>query len=197
MNHAKTKLEVLWRQLVEAGSEHLVLNMDDGIHADSLSVGEIDSTAYRIHYQLDCDARWNVQRLQIEDLLANHTVTLVRGKDNRWSDDENHALEALDGCVDVDIMITPFTNTLPIQRLKLKTGQSREISVVYIGLPGLIVSKFEQRYTCLAKSPEGSVYRYESLKSGFTAELKVDVDGLVVDYPDIFRMEEKRRLASD
>ena len=41
------------------------------------------------------------------------------------------------------------------------------------------------------------MYRYESLKSGFTAELKVDEDGLVIDYPDIFRMEEKRRLASD
>ena len=197
MNHAKTKLEVLWRQVVEAGSEHLVLSTDDGIHADSLSVGEIDSTTYRIHYQLDCDAAWNVQRLRIEDLLLNHVVTLVRGKDNRWSDERNHLLEALDGCVDVDIMITPFTNTLPIQRLKLKTGQSREIAVVYIGLPGLIVSSFEQRYTCLARISEGSIYKYESLKSGFTAELNLDVDGLVTDYPDIFRMEAKRRLASD
>ncbi len=197
MNITKTKLEVLWRQVVEAGSEHLVLSMHDGIHADSLSVGEIENTTYRIHYQLHCDAGWNVQRLRIEDLLLNHVVTLVRGKDNRWSDDGNHLLEALDGCVDVDIMITPFTNTLPIQRLKLKTGQSREIAVVYIGLPGLIVSRFEQRYTCLVRNSEGSIYKFESLKSGFTAELKVDVDGLVVDYPDIFRMEEKRRLASD
>jgi uncharacterized protein len=197
MNITKTKLEVLWRQVVEAGSEHLVLSMDDGIHADSLSVGEIENTTYRIHYQLHCDAGWNVQRLRIKDLLLNHVVTLVRGKDNRWSDDGNHLLEALDGCVDVDIMITPFTNTLPIQRLKLKTGQSREIAVVYIGLPGLIVSRFEQRYTCLASNSEGSIYKYESLKSGFTAELKLDVDGLVTDYPDIFRMEAKRRLASD
>ena len=52
MNITKTKLEVLWRQVVEAASEHLVLSMDDGIHADSLSVGEIreylnvDSLAY-------------------------------------------------------------------------------------------------------------------------------------------------------
>ncbi|MGZ6316921.1 MAG: putative glycolipid-binding domain-containing protein, partial [Anaerolineales bacterium] len=82
MNPAKTKLEVLWRQVVEAGSEHLVLSMDDGIHADSLSVGEIDSMTYRIHYQLDCDAGWNVQRLRIEDLLLDHAVTLVRGNDN-------------------------------------------------------------------------------------------------------------------
>ena len=197
MNDAKMKLEVLWRQMVESGSEHLVLSMDAGVHADSLSVGEIESTSYRIHYEIDCDASWNVRRLRIEDLLLHETVALVRGEHDSWTDDEGHSLEALDGCSDVDIMITPFTNSLPIKRLKLKVGESGEISVVYIGLPDLTVSKLEQRYTCLSLDPDGGVYRYESLKSGFTADLKVDTDGLVVDYPDIFRMDSKRRLASD
>ena len=69
--------------------------------------------------------------------------------------------------------------------------------MVYIGLPDLTVSKLEQRYTCLSLDQDGGIYRYESLKSGFTADLKVDTDGLVVDYPDIFKMDSKRRLASD
>ena len=74
MVEPKMKLEVLWRQLVESGEEHLILSMDAGVHADSLSVGEIESTAYRIHYEIDCDANWNVQRVEVEDLL-NGKVT--------------------------------------------------------------------------------------------------------------------------
>jgi len=188
------KLEVLWRQIVGIGAEHLVLNVDGGIHADSLSVGEIEGTAYRIHYEIDCDSDWNVRRVLADDLLSRQVVALARATDGRWSDEAGIQLDALDGCTDVDIMITPFTNTLPIRRLNLKVGEAREIAVVYIGLPGLVVSRFEQRYSCLSLDKDGGIYRYESLKSGFTADLKVDTDGLVVDYPNIFVMDAKRRL---
>jgi hypothetical protein len=51
--------------------------------------------------------------------------------------------------VDVDISITPFTNTLPIGRLKLHTGESQEILAVYICMPDLAISTDRQRYTCL------------------------------------------------
>jgi uncharacterized protein len=188
------KLEVLWRQLVGIGAEHLVLSTDGGIHADSLSVGELGGTAYRIHYTIDCDSDWNVRRLVADDLLTRQVVVLTRDEGDLWRDEAGTPIEALNGCTEVDIMITPFTNTLPIQRLKLKVEEGKEIAVVYLGLPGLAVSRFEQRYTCLSRSEDGGIYRYESLKSGFTADLKVDTDGLVVDYPNIFAMDAKRRL---
>jgi hypothetical protein len=41
-----------------------------------------------------------------------------------------------------------------------------------------------QRYTC---PKEGELYRYESLESDFMADLRVDADGLVLDYPGLFR----------
>ncbi len=189
------KLEVLWRQLAGIGAEHLVLSLDGKIRADSLAVGEIESTAYRIHYELECDAGWNVQRVRVEDLLNGKVVSLARGEDNRWSDGEGRPLPEFDGCTDVDIMITPFTNTLPIRRLNLKAAEAREIAVVYVGLPGLQVSRFDQRYTCLGVDANGGLYRYDSLKSGFKANLRVDTDGLVVDYPNIFEMDAKRRLS--
>jgi hypothetical protein len=190
------RLELLWRQLVGIGAEHLVLSVDGGVHADSMAVGEIESTAYRIHYTIDCDARWIVQRLHVEDLLSGKAVVLRRGENDLWSDERDRVLTELDGCRDVDIMITPFTNTLPIKRLQLKPGEAREIAVVYVGLPGLAVSKFEQRYTCLSLNQNGGIYRYENVKSDFRADLQVDTDGLVVDYPNIFAMEAKRRLES-
>ena len=194
------KLEVLWRQLAGIGAEHLVLTVDEDIHADihadGMAVGEIESTAYRVRYNVDCDAKWNVERLQVKDLLGERTLTLARLQNNRWSDGEGHELEELQGCTDVDVMITPFTNTLPIRRLDLAVGEANNIAVVYVSVPDLIASKFEQRYTCLSLDENGGRYRYESLKSGFTAELKTDSDGLVVDYPNIFVMDAKRRLAA-
>jgi hypothetical protein len=187
-------LEVLWRQLAGIGAEHLVLSVDGSIHADGLAVGEVESAAYRIHYGIDCNPDWQVQGLRVEDLLSHNVVSLARAKDGHWGDEAGGMLPDLDGCTDVDIMITPFTNTLPIRRLNLKLGEEREIAVVYVGLPGLVVSRFEQRYTCLSLNENGGTYRYESLKSGFTADLVVDTDGLVVDYPNIFVMDAKRRL---
>lgn len=188
------RLEVLWRQLAGTGEEHLILDEQGGVHADSLSVGEINSTAYRIHYGIDCDSAWNVQRLRAEDLLSGAVLNLTRDGEDQWTGAADRQVEALRGCRDVDIMITPFTNTLPIRRLGLKVGEAREIAVVYVALPGLLTSRVEQRYTCLSQGEDGGLYRYENLRSGFTANLKVDMDGLVVDYPDIFKMEAKRRL---
>lgn len=37
------------------------------------------------------------------------------------------------------------------------------------------------------RSAEGGLYRYESVLSGFNAKLQLDADGLVVEYPGIFR----------
>ena len=188
-------LEVLWRQLIGIGAEHLRLSVDGSIHADSLAVGQIETSAYRVHYGIDCDSSWQVRGVRVEDLLSPKVVSLVCANDGRWSDEEGDPRPDLDGCTDVDIMITPFTNTLPIRRLNLKVGEAKEISVVYVGLPGLVISRFEQRYTCLSLNENGGMYRYENVKSDFTADLTVDTDGLVVDYPNIFVMDAKRPLA--
>jgi hypothetical protein len=99
--------------------------------------------------------------------------------------------------MDVDIMITPFTNTLPIRRLNLRVGEAQGIAVAYVRVPNLALSRVEQRYICLSLDQSGGLYRYESPESGFSANLKVDTDGLVLDYPDIFVIDAKRSLAHD
>lgn len=86
--------------------------------------------------------------------------------------------------MDVDIQATPLTNTLPIRRLDPKDGESVDIRLAYIRIPDLTVAPADQRYTALRS---GSLYRFESLESGFTADLPVDEDGFVLDYPGLFR----------
>ena len=85
---------------------------------------------------------------------------------------------------------TPFTNTLPIRRLALQPGSSATLNMLYIAIPQMHIEVAEQRYTCLEVTASGGQYRYESLANGvswFTAELAVDNEGLVLDYPGLFR----------
>lgn len=44
-----------------------------------------------------------------------------------------------------------------------------------------------QQYTCLEKSNWGGLYRFLSPDGGFTADLLVDADGLVLGYPGLFK----------
>jgi len=148
----------------------------------------------RMQYTLSCDVEWHVSSLFAVIPVprgAGPVPNMIRlhadGAGNWW-DDKGNPLDALQGCIDVDIMLTPLTNTLPIRRLAPTPGESREISVVYIAAPDLSIRPFRQRYTRLDDDGDGrSRYRYESLESGFTAELLVDDDGFVIDYSDIWR----------
>jgi hypothetical protein len=79
---------------------------------------------------------------------------------------------------------TPYTNTLPIKRLGLVPGESADIFVAYFD--GAELQPWPERYACLEKDGGGGLYRFESLDGGFTAELPVDSDGLVLGYPRLF-----------
>jgi hypothetical protein len=87
-------------------------------------------------------------------------------------------LPELHGCPDVDLAVTPATNTLPIRRLDLGIGKSESVIAVWVKFPELTVQTLSRRYTRLAKN----TYRYES-DTGFSAEIGVDDLGLVTAYP--------------
>ena len=67
--------------------------------------------------------------------------------------------ERLRGYLDVDLSVTPATNTLPVRRLQLQIG-----------------------YTRL----EENLYRYESRSGTFSALVEMDELGLVVEYEGIW-----------
>lgn len=87
----------------------------------------------------------------------------------------------------MDISVTPFTNTIPIRRLALGPRESTDLAVSYVDVFGMRVKRARQRYTCLEHGTEGGKFRYEALESGFVADLRVDADRLVFDYPEAFR----------
>jgi uncharacterized protein len=93
----------------------------------------------------------------------------------RWTVD-GRAREELHRCVDVDLRVTPATNTLPIRRLELDVGQRAGVRAAWVGFPGLEVEPLEQSYERLSEE----TYRYRA--GAFEADLVVDQTGLVIRY---------------
>ncbi|WP_244817212.1 putative glycolipid-binding domain-containing protein [Caballeronia sp. Lep1P3] len=180
---------VRWSQRDGAGLEYVALDArPDAVVIESTIVGESEADAFGAMYRIECDARWQVTRLAVK-LAGGAAIDLTRkdgdnGAAHAWTDASGAPQEGLRGCIDVDISATPFTNTLPIRRLQLQPGERRVIRVVYVHVPAMNVRAVEQAYTCL--DADGR-YRFEGLDTGFSAEITVDQDGLVVDYPGLFK----------
>lgn len=179
----------MWMPWDKPGLEHLHLTIQpEGAVAEGLIIGIAEGQPFHARYEVSCDTQWRVRNVSVALLGSNHPGirVAVDGK-GHWMDDSGERIPELAGCVDVDVSVTPFTNTLPIRRLRLQPGASAELLVAYIDVPALRLTAVRQRYTCLDARPDKALYRFEMLDGGFTAELPVDTDGLVIHYPGLFR----------
>jgi uncharacterized protein len=180
---------VRWKDWEGRGLEHCVCREDaEGLVLEGVVAGTRQG-AYGGHYFVRTDPDFRTREVRVAYVDGPYLHVQSDG-DGNWHDAiGNRALPALDGCIDVDIGITPATNMIPIKRLKLKALESRDITAAYVPLPDQIEGDFlpqraEQRYTCLTLDQR---YRYEGLFRAFTAELEIDEAGLVLDYPDTFK----------
>jgi hypothetical protein len=167
----------------EAGLEHVdVRPADGGLDISGVVIAQEDETQFGLSYRLKLDALWHTREVQLRT-TSGHVLHLESDGRGHWQENGKQQ-PALQGCIDVDIQATPITNTLPIRRLDLETGESMDIRLCYITVPNLTVFASNQRYTA---TEAGSLYRFESLEDGFAADLPADADGFVLDYPGLFR----------
>lgn len=180
--------EVMWWAWDGPGLGHLSLAArESGVVADGLVLGVEEGRPFRLAYGVRCDARWRVRAARVGVPGEPPKVELFSDGEGNWTGADGSGLPRLRGCEYVDFSFTPFTNTLPIRRLGLSRGESADVSVVYFDGAGLQPWPEPQRYTRLESADGGGLYRYLSLDGGFAADLPVDEDGLVLDYPGAFR----------
>ncbi|MBO1906912.1 putative glycolipid-binding domain-containing protein [Microvirga sp. 3-52] len=165
------------------GMEHVdVRPADGGLHISGVVIAQEGENKFGLTYRLKLDALWHTKEVHVRT-TSGQALHLESDGRGHWQENGKDRSD-LQGCIDVDIQATPLTNTLPIRRLDLETGESMDIRLCYIDVPGLTVAPSDQRYTALET---GSLYRFDSLESGFTADLPVDGDGFVLDYPGLFK----------
>jgi uncharacterized protein len=171
---------IVWSFDLGEGHEHLSVSLRaNGIDADGAVIHLMPGKkVIRHRYILGADGNARTRTLMLDPLDGRAALVLVADGEGRWFDATGRTIAHLDGCIDLDIAGSCFTNTLSIRRLQLREGESADIRVAYVDLPELTVRAVHQRYARRADT----TYGYEGLDSRFKAEIEVDADGLVIRY---------------
>lgn len=183
---------VLWKRLDQPGLEYAMLQSSakGGWLIQGDVVGAIDGMPSRVVYQVRVDHRWHTHRLAVDVLVGGtrHRLHIINHARRGWrTRPDNRALPHLDGCIDVDLGISPVTNTLAINRLKLGIDQEADVTTAWVRFPEkendvLSIAPLAQRYKRLA----GRRYLYRSGDSyddlSYQAILEVDDLGLITYY---------------
>jgi hypothetical protein len=194
---------IIWRGLDQWRAEVTHICMDAaGLRATGTQLGT-DPLTYRLDYTLEAGP----------DLITRRLAVKVTGE--RWSrevqlthDDAGgwRCESKSDGDVDLappggdtgtladaqdcDLGFSPLTNLMPLRRHALHNRPgSLELLAAWVSVPDLGVVAYPQRYEHLRMDADGAVVRFTSLgiHEGFTSELQLDRDGLVLVYPELAR----------
>lgn len=172
---------LIWRGLDDPSMEFFTLRqMLDGWQLAGTIVAVENAQPLRVGYVIDCAADWHTRNVELSltDAEGERTLSLRASGTGDWLVGD-HRLDAVAGCIDIDLGITPATNTLPIRRLNLAVGESAAVVATWVRFPSLTIQTLSQRYTRIAEHR----YHYAS-DPGFECDLVVDDDGLIATYPE-------------
>lgn len=175
---------LLWTGHEYYSLENCLLNCtDNGSQINSVIVGQYMDSIYRVEYDIITNRNWETTFVKIKSQQNNQfeDFTLESNGKGHWKLGGKSNAE-FEGCLDVDISLTPFTNTLPINRLMLNVNENRDTKVIYIDLLQQKVTPVRQKYIRLSDTQ----YRYENIPNDFEATITVDDLGLVLNYPSLF-----------
>ena len=169
---------VRWQTWDGEGDETVTLRWEN---EGWTALGEV--TRERVSYVIRLSATWQIRQFLLFRDQDEPDLWLGTDGSGRWGEMNGAHRPDLDGCTDIDLHATPFTNSIPIRRLQLDSGDAAEISAALIDVDTLGVIPVQQRYEHL---PTGE-WRKVHVKTGTAIDFRVDRYGLVHDEPDRFR----------
>ncbi len=145
-----------------------------------------DERAWAVRYSVvvDDDGLAREARVECRSEAGSHLVRLEADGRGRWTVD-GAAAPHLDGCLDVNLEASAFTNAFPVRRLRLGAGERAEAPAAYVRAPHLAVERLEQSYARLPDGDGRARYDYAAPAFDYAAVLTYDAGGLVLDYPGI------------
>ncbi|MEX2237244.1 MAG: putative glycolipid-binding domain-containing protein [Dehalococcoidia bacterium] len=165
----------IWKGTGEERTEAVLVDIsDDRLLARGTQIG-LDPEPYELRYRLETGPGFVTELLQLEAVGDGFRRTLELRRD---------VSVELDGVPDCDIAFSPLTNTMPILRHRLhERAGVRDFVMAWVSVPDLKVHSAGQRYEHLA----AGLVRFATAEGDFTADLRVDADGLLIDYPGLAR----------
>lgn len=199
--HTERRRAMAWLKDESSGAEFAEISIDDeSLTARGVCIGG-EPALYRLDYDLKTGPNFVTSHLRVQCCgdRWRRRLNLRRCAQGGWSIDATAEGEIglpppggdvaqLEAALDCDLGLSPLTNSMPICRHGLMHGGGPiDFLMAWVAVPALSVQGDRQRYSHVATRGLRHVVRYEALEGGFAADIVVDDDGVVVDYPGIAR----------
>jgi len=174
---------VLWRNLSVSGSDYCALyRLPNSWLLKGTALAALkENDPLLVHYEVECDQNWHTSNVEVHCAHGTtHHHLELQAHSSTWRRD-GQPLPQVQGCLDVDIAITPATNTLPIRRFRLAPGAAQDVTAAWIKIPELTIEPLPQRYTNI----DNHRYHYQSANN-FSADLEIDEQAMIVRYSDLW-----------
>jgi uncharacterized protein len=156
---------------------------------------------YRLDYELETEVGFVTKRLRVTSRGEGwrRELDLRRDEEGVWRAVTNGEGDVdlppaggdtarLADALDCDLGLSPVTNMMPILRHDLLHGGGPiELTTAWVEVPALAVRADGQRYRHVSSAADRHVIRFEAVDGSFSADITVDADAVVVDYPGIAR----------
>jgi hypothetical protein len=198
---AEARRVVAWVKDEPFGVEFAEISVaDEYLTATGVAIGTAPRP-YRLDYELETEQGFVTARLGVTSRGEGwrRALDLRRDRKTGWSiDADEHGVvdlppaggdtATLADALDCDLGLSPLTNMMPILRHGLiKSGGPIEFTMAWVAVPALAVQADRQRYRHVGSAADHHVVRYEAVDGSFAADIAVDADSVVIDYPGIAR----------
>ncbi|MEO6868674.1 MAG: putative glycolipid-binding domain-containing protein [Ginsengibacter sp.] len=164
--------QILWNGLFYHSVENcFIKNNVTGTEIVSSITSLFEDIINKVDYVIKINHNWETEYFSIQSEVSGEKNMFTYESDGKggWTKNGNAANEFLN-CIDIDISLTPFTNSLPINRLKLKNHEEQLINVIYIDILQQRIKTVQQKYKRLSKYE----YRYQNVPNDFETIITVD-----------------------
>jgi hypothetical protein len=174
---------LIWKGILYNSTEHLQISeSQEIIQVESSIIGSFQENNYVVRYRAEITKDWTVKTF--------HIISEVNGSVQEISGTKENSSWIINGEPDtrftdfsfIDISLSPFTNTLPINNLGMAVGGEQEIAVIYIDILEGEIKPTRQKYCKISEA----TYRYENVFDDFRADIQVDEEGFVLFYSGLF-----------
>jgi uncharacterized protein len=154
------------------------------VEGHTSAVEEGDAWAVRYSIVLAPDWTTRSAHVVVRSAAGARELTLEGDGAGAWRID-GAAAPHVDGCLDVDLEASVFTNTFPVHRLGLAIGQDATAPAAYVRALDLSVERLEQSYLRVEDDAKRERYDYSAPRFDYADRLVYDEHGLVLDYPGL------------
>lgn len=178
--------QILWRRLDRPGHDACwQWSEGDRQGLDGVAVWQDAAGPAQMAYHVSCDGNWLTRAVRVQGRVGARDLTLSIHRDEAGNWRANgEELPDVTGLTDIDLGFTPATNTLPIRRMMARRQAGADLAAVWLDAEDWRLKRLPQSY-----AQAGQGWRYASPTHDFTADLAVDADGFVTDYPGLWVKE--------